>query len=87
MVCFYPCQFGNIKVSYFVTTTEVLSLKGSINGFINIMMELKKSCNHCCLVRQYDQIEEDSQSRLQVVYALEFPNFSHFSNFSSHPEN
>ncbi|KAL3080298.1 hypothetical protein niasHS_012403 [Heterodera schachtii] len=42
-------------------------VKGSINGFINIMMELKKSCNHCCLVRQYDEIEEEPQARLQQL--------------------
>uniref|UniRef100_A0A914ICL6 protein disulfide-isomerase n=1 Tax=Globodera rostochiensis TaxID=31243 RepID=A0A914ICL6_GLORO len=42
-------------------------VKGSINGFVNIMMELKKSCNHCCLVRQYDQIEEEPQARLQQL--------------------
>ena len=41
-------------------------VKGSINGFVNLVMELKKCCNHCSLVRQYDYIENDSASRLQV---------------------
>jgi chromodomain-helicase-DNA-binding protein 1 len=42
-------------------------VKGSINGFINLIMELKKCCNHCSLVRQYDNIESDAQSRLQQL--------------------
>uniref|UniRef100_A0AC34GFY1 Chromodomain helicase DNA binding protein 1 n=1 Tax=Panagrolaimus sp. ES5 TaxID=591445 RepID=A0AC34GFY1_9BILA len=42
-------------------------VKGSINGFVNLIMELKKCCNHCSLVRQYDDIEIDAQSRLQQL--------------------
>uniref|UniRef100_A0A915DK52 Helicase C-terminal domain-containing protein n=1 Tax=Ditylenchus dipsaci TaxID=166011 RepID=A0A915DK52_9BILA len=42
-------------------------VKGSINGFINVMMELKKCCNHCCLVRNDDYMEEEAQARLQQL--------------------
>lgn len=43
-------------------------VKGSINGFINIMMELKKCCNHTSLVRNYDENEREAQARLQVSF-------------------
>ncbi|KAI1715092.1 chromodomain-helicase-DNA-binding protein 1 [Ditylenchus destructor] len=42
-------------------------VKGSISGFINVMMELKKCCNHCCLVRNDDQMEQEAQARLQQL--------------------
>uniref|UniRef100_A0A7E4ZSG7 Helicase C-terminal domain-containing protein n=1 Tax=Panagrellus redivivus TaxID=6233 RepID=A0A7E4ZSG7_PANRE len=42
-------------------------VKGSINGFVNLIMELKKCCNHCSLVRQYDHFAKDTQSRLQQL--------------------
>lgn len=42
-------------------------VKGSINGFVNLCMELKKCCNHASLVRQYDHFENDAQSRLQQL--------------------
>ncbi|PIO56952.1 protein, SNF2 family, partial [Teladorsagia circumcincta] len=42
-------------------------VKGSINGFVNLVMELKKCCNHTSLVRQYDHFENDPQARLQQL--------------------
>ncbi|WKX89357.1 hypothetical protein Q1695_008755 [Nippostrongylus brasiliensis] len=42
-------------------------VKGSINGFVNLVMELKKCCNHASLVRQYDNYESDPQARLQQL--------------------
>ncbi|CAD6184209.1 unnamed protein product [Caenorhabditis auriculariae] len=42
-------------------------VKGSINGFVNLVMELKKCCNHTSLIRQYDNIESDAQARLQQL--------------------
>uniref|UniRef100_A0A158P933 Chromodomain-helicase-DNA-binding protein 1 n=1 Tax=Angiostrongylus cantonensis TaxID=6313 RepID=A0A158P933_ANGCA len=42
-------------------------VKGSINGFVNLAMELKKCCNHTSLVRQYDHLETDPQARLQQL--------------------
>lgn len=42
-------------------------VKGSIAGFINIVMELKKCCNHCSLVRPEDSFEDEAQARLQVI--------------------
>jgi chromodomain-helicase-DNA-binding protein 1 len=62
-------------VKVYLGVYKILSfffMKGSINGFINIMMELKKSCNHCCLVRQYDYNEDDSQLRLQVCITSDY---------------
>lgn len=41
-------------------------VKGSINGFVNLVMELKKCCNHASLVRTYDHCEEAAEARLQV---------------------
>ena len=43
-------------------------VKGSITGFINIMMEMKKCCNHTWIVRQPDDAElsRDKGDRLQV---------------------
>lgn len=42
-------------------------VKGSINGFVNLVMELKKCCNHASLTRQYDHIYDDAQGRLQQL--------------------
>ncbi|KAM3715807.1 Chromodomain-helicase-DNA-binding protein [Dirofilaria immitis] len=42
-------------------------VKGSINGFVNLVMELKKCCNHASLVRSYDQSEEGADARLQQL--------------------
>ena len=39
-------------------------VKGSIQGFINIVMELKKCCNHTYIVRQPDT--PDVKDPLQV---------------------
>lgn len=41
-------------------------VKGSITGFINIMMELKKCCNHVWIVRSPDEKEEKKKDQLQV---------------------
>ncbi len=43
-------------------------VKGSINGFINLVMELKKCCNHASLVRAPDTIYTDAQAHLQVLF-------------------
>jgi chromodomain-helicase-DNA-binding protein 1 len=42
-------------------------VKGSITGFINIIMELKKCCNHTWIVRAQDESEIQSRDRLQVI--------------------
>uniref|UniRef100_A0A0N5BW97 DNA helicase n=1 Tax=Strongyloides papillosus TaxID=174720 RepID=A0A0N5BW97_STREA len=42
-------------------------VKGSFSGFVNLMMELKKCCNHSSLVKDYDYIEVDPKSRLQQL--------------------
>ena len=39
-------------------------LKGSIQGFANIMMELKKCCNHATLIRPNDENESNSSDAL-----------------------
>ena len=41
-------------------------VKGSITGFINVMMELKKCCNHVWIVRSPDEKEEREEDKLQV---------------------
>lgn len=41
--------------------------KGSTSGFLNIMMELKKCCNHCYLIKPPDDNEfYNRQEALQV---------------------
>lgn len=42
------------------------AFEGSINGFVNLLMELKKCCNHASLVRAEDSCEGESGARLQV---------------------
>jgi len=40
-------------------------LKGSLSGFVNIMMELKKCCNHASLIRPTDELNHlDSLTQL-----------------------
>ena len=41
-------------------------VKGSITGFINIVMELKKCCNHTWIVRSPDEGEAGGGDKLQV---------------------
>lgn len=42
--------------------------KGSTSGFLNIMMELKKCCNHCYLIKPPDDNEfYNKQEALQVL--------------------
>jgi SNF2 family DNA or RNA helicase len=56
-------------------------VKGSIKGFVNLVMELKKCCNHSSLVRDYDFLPDDAQSRLHVNFiALIFGNFGAWIN-------
>jgi chromodomain-helicase-DNA-binding protein 1 len=39
----------------------------SSSSFINVIMELKKCCNHSSLTRDYESIPEDPSARLQVM--------------------
>lgn len=41
--------------------------KGSLAGFINIMMELKKCCNHASLVKAEEKSNNDA---IQVIFNL-----------------
>ena len=42
-------------------------VKGSTSGFLNIVMELKKCCNHCYLIKSPDDNEFYSRAEsLQV---------------------
>ncbi|CAH1797458.1 unnamed protein product [Owenia fusiformis] len=57
-------ELSSIQKQYYrwILTKNYKSLsrgvKGSISGFINIVMELKKCCNHAFLVRQPDDNDE-----------------------------
>lgn len=44
-------------------------LKGNISGFINLMMELKKCCNHAFLVRP-PETEDATRDRFEVLFVL-----------------
>uniref|UniRef100_A0A8D0C002 Chromodomain helicase DNA binding protein 1 n=1 Tax=Salvator merianae TaxID=96440 RepID=A0A8D0C002_SALMN len=45
--------------------------KGSTSGFLNIMMELKKCCNHCYLIKPPDDNEfYNKQEALQVKFNI-----------------
>ncbi|CAH2274323.1 chromodomain-helicase-DNA-binding 2 isoform X1 [Pelobates cultripes] len=42
--------------------------RGSTSGFLNIVMELKKCCNHCFLIKYPEEIEKESkQEGLQTL--------------------
>lgn len=46
--------------------------KGSTSGFLNVMMELKKCCNHCYLIKPPDENEfYNRQEGLQVRFILQ----------------
>lgn len=51
-------------------------VKGSISGFLNVVMELKKCCNHPFLIRSPETDEDDPCDRLQVH------NFCYFESVS-----
>jgi len=47
-------------VSRWILTRNYKALskgKGSTSGFLNIMMELKKCCNHCYLIKHPEDID------------------------------
>ncbi|XP_070543055.1 chromodomain-helicase-DNA-binding protein 1-like isoform X2 [Ptychodera flava] len=49
-------------------------MKGNLNGFLNIMMELKKLCNHPRLIRPAEENQHDLQSLIRAsgkVYLLD----------------
>ena len=71
-------------------------MKGSITGFINIMMELKKCCNHVWIVRSPDDKEAQEKDKLQVkeegIISLHFdvppsPLYSYSCTFRPSPYN
>ena len=41
-------------------------MKGSISGFLNIVMELKKCCNHCFLTRAPEEEDNSKKDPLEV---------------------
>lgn len=41
--------------------------RGSTSGFLNIVMELKKCCNHCYLIRQPEENERENSQELLLV--------------------
>jgi len=43
-------------------------LKSSVSSFVNIIMELKKCCNHQLLVRP-EEVDENSIDHLQVTHS------------------
>jgi len=47
-----------VGLSSFVLFVTVKGVKGSIGSFINLIMELKKCCNHAFLVRRPDASDE-----------------------------
>jgi len=73
-VCVGGCVSGCVCVS--VYTGLSLSgnykalckgVKGSTSGFLNIVMELKKCCNHCYLIKSPD---EEFYSRAEALQVL-----------------
>jgi len=47
------------------------SKRGSSSGFLNIVMELKKCCNHGFLIKQPEEADsETQQERLQVKLVI-----------------
>ena len=68
-VCFEICKSVHVYVCFrWILTKNYKALskgnRGNVTSFVNIIMELKKCCNHAHLTR----IEEESegQDRLQV---------------------
>ncbi len=65
----YFCTYMCTHVCRWILTKNYRALskgvKGSITGFINVVMELKKCCNHTWIVRPEDR-EAPSLDRLQV---------------------
>jgi chromodomain-helicase-DNA-binding protein 1 len=48
----------------------------SSGSFINVIMELKKCCNHSSLIRDYETISDDTSARLQVRFHLIYPKYN-----------
>ncbi|KAJ1179741.1 hypothetical protein NDU88_004975 [Pleurodeles waltl] len=44
--------------------------RGSTSGFLNIVMELKKCCNHCFLTKAPEDAEKEKETRLESLQSL-----------------
>ena len=43
--------------------------RGSTSGFLNIVMELKKCCNHCYLIKPPEENERENGQEVLTVHA------------------
>ena len=43
--------------------------RGSTSGFLNIVMELKKCCNHCYLIKPPEENERENGQEILLVCA------------------
>lgn len=64
-----------LNISRWILTRNYKALskgtRGSSSGFLNIVMELKKCCNHSFLIKQPDDLEtETQQEHLQVCLLM-----------------
>ena len=63
-------DFGSNNFRWILTKNyKALSkgVKGSISGFLNIVMELKKCCNHCFLTRAPEDEDNSKKDPLEVT--------------------
>lgn len=56
--------------------------KGSTSGFLNIMMELKKCCNHCYLIKPPEDNEFLNKAEFLQV-SMVFVIYHHFVTYQS----
>lgn len=53
--------------------------KGSTSGFLNVMMELKKCCNHCYLIKPPD--DEESLNKAEALQVSKMWNITNILVF------
>ena len=66
-----PCRLASAASDRWILTRNYRALskgtRGSSSGFLNIIMELKKCCNHGFLIKQPEEGENETQKEhLQV---------------------
>ena len=67
--CVYVCVIRWILTRNYKALSK--GVKGSTSGFLNIVMELKKCCNHCYLIKPPEDNEFYNRAEaLQVLLLL-----------------
>lgn len=74
ILCFFKLNDIIILIYRWILTRNYKALakgtRGSTSGFLNIVMELKKCCNHCYLIKPPEENERENGQEVLLVCGL-----------------